>query len=74
MTPTLATILGDAGGSITHLAYHLSALRQIAKGTRGPKEETFGLKSTAPRAARGRMTHIVIMTAAGHPRMPRLDE
>lgn len=25
-------------GSIAHLAYHLGAMRQIAKGMRGPKE------------------------------------
>ena len=29
-------------GSIAHLAYHLGAIRQIAKETRGPKEGTFG--------------------------------
>jgi hypothetical protein len=28
-------------GSIAHLAYHLGAIRQIAKQTRGPKEGTF---------------------------------
>ena len=28
-------------GSVTHLAYHLGAIRQIAKATRGPKEGTF---------------------------------
>ncbi len=28
-------------GSIAHLAYHLGAIRQIAKSTRGPKEGTF---------------------------------
>ena len=28
-------------GSIGHLAYHLGAIRQIAKETRGPKEGTF---------------------------------
>ena len=28
-------------GSIVHLAYHLGAIRQIAKGARGPKEGTF---------------------------------
>ena len=27
--------------SIAHLAYHLGAIRQISKGTRGPKEGTF---------------------------------
>ena len=27
--------------SIAHLAYHLGAVRQIAKGTRGPKEGTY---------------------------------
>jgi hypothetical protein len=27
--------------SIGHLAYHLGAIRQIAKGARGPKEGTF---------------------------------
>ena len=28
-------------GSIAHLAYHLGAVRQIARGARGPKEGTF---------------------------------
>ena len=28
-------------GSIAHLAYHLGAIRQISKDTRGPKEGTF---------------------------------
>jgi hypothetical protein len=28
-------------GSVAHLAYHLGAIRQIAKGARGPKEGTF---------------------------------
>lgn len=28
-------------GSIAHLAYHLGAIRQIDKGTRGPREGTF---------------------------------
>ena len=28
-------------GSIAHLAYHLGAIRQIAKATRGPREGTF---------------------------------
>jgi len=28
-------------GSIAHLAYHLGAIRQIDRGTRGPKEGTF---------------------------------
>jgi hypothetical protein len=28
-------------GSIAHLAYHLGAIRQISKATRGPKEGTF---------------------------------
>src|SRR5688572_33410516 len=28
-------------GSIAHLAYHLGAIRQIDKGSRGPKEGTF---------------------------------
>ena len=28
-------------GSIGHLAYHLGAIRQIARATRGPKEGTF---------------------------------
>jgi hypothetical protein len=27
--------------SIAHLAYHLGAIRQIAKATRGPREGTF---------------------------------
>lgn len=38
--------VGDAGlkgiiGSIAHLGYHLGAIRQIDKGTRGPKEGAF---------------------------------
>jgi hypothetical protein len=33
--------LGGMIGSIGHLAYHLGAIRQIAKGARGPKEGTF---------------------------------
>jgi hypothetical protein len=28
-------------GSIAHLAYHMGAIRQISKATRGPKEGTF---------------------------------
>ena len=28
-------------GSIAHLAYHLGAIRQIARGARGPREGTF---------------------------------
>ena len=28
-------------GSVAHLAYHLGAIRQISKSTRGPKEGTF---------------------------------
>lgn len=28
-------------GSIVHLAYHLGAMRQIAKGARGPREGTY---------------------------------
>jgi hypothetical protein len=28
-------------GSVAHLAYHLGAIRQIAKGARGPREGTF---------------------------------
>ena len=31
-------------GSIAHLAYHLGAIRQIARGARGPKEGTFVLR------------------------------
>lgn len=34
--------LGGMIGSIAHLAYHLGAIRQIAKRGRGPKEGTFG--------------------------------
>ena len=33
--------LGGMVGSIAHFAYHLGAIRQIHKGTRGPKEGTF---------------------------------
>lgn len=40
---TPATDLDAAGmiSSIAHLAYHLGAIRQISKATRGPKEGTF---------------------------------
>lgn len=31
-------------GSIAHLAYHLGAIRQIAKSARGPREGTFSDK------------------------------
>jgi hypothetical protein len=33
--------LGGMVGSIAHLAYHLGAIRQIHKETRGPREGTF---------------------------------
>ena len=33
--------LGGMVGSIAHLAYHLGAIRQIHRDTRGPKEGTF---------------------------------
>ena len=33
--------LGGMMGSVAHFAYHLGAIRQIHKGTRGPKEGTF---------------------------------
>ena len=33
--------LGGMIGSIAHLAYHLGAIRQIDKSTRGPREGTF---------------------------------
>lgn len=33
--------LGGMMGSIGHFAYHLGAIRQIAKNSRGPKEGTF---------------------------------
>jgi hypothetical protein len=33
--------LGGMIGSIAHFAYHLGAIRQIDKSTRGPKEGTF---------------------------------
>ena len=32
-------------GSIAHLAYHLGAIRQIDRSTRGPKEGTFSTQS-----------------------------
>ena len=34
-------------GSIAHFAYHLGAIRQIDKSTRGPKEGTFSSGSSA---------------------------
>jgi len=42
-TPREATEVAVTGmfGSIAHLAYHLGAIRQIAKEIRGPKEGTF---------------------------------
>jgi hypothetical protein len=33
--------LTGVAGSVAHLAYHLGAIRQINKATRGPKEGTF---------------------------------
>jgi hypothetical protein len=33
--------LGGMIASVAHLAYHLGAIRQIAKGARGPKEGTY---------------------------------
>ena len=39
--------LGGMVGSVAHLAYHLGAIRQIAKGARGPKEGDFR-KSPGP--------------------------
>lgn len=35
-------------GSIAHLAYHLGAIRQIAKGARGPKEGDFSTSARQP--------------------------
>lgn len=32
--------------SVAHLAYHLGAIRQISKGSRGPREGTFSQAST----------------------------
>ena len=42
-SPRAASEMELAGmiGSVVHLAYHLGAIRQIAKGARGPKEGTF---------------------------------
>jgi hypothetical protein len=42
-SPRSATELELAGmlGSVAHLAYHLGAIRQIDKSTRGPREGTF---------------------------------
>jgi hypothetical protein len=42
-SPRPATELELAGmlGSVAHLAYHLGAIRQIDKSTRGPREGTF---------------------------------
>jgi hypothetical protein len=36
-----AVALGGMIGSVAHLAYHVGAIRQIDKSTRGPKEGTF---------------------------------
>src|SRR5687767_13731408 len=38
---TTVVELSGMVGSIAHLAYHLGAIRQIDKGSRGPKEGTF---------------------------------
>ncbi len=35
------TELNGMVGSVAHLAYHLGAIRQIARGARGPREGTF---------------------------------
>jgi hypothetical protein len=42
-SPRTVTTVEFAGmlGSIAHLAYHLGAVRQIARGARGPREGTF---------------------------------
>jgi len=42
-SPRAASEVEVAGmvASVAHLAYHLGAIRQIAKGARGPKEGTF---------------------------------
>ena len=42
-TPRQATVVELTGmvGSIAHLAYHLGAIRQIARSARGPREGTF---------------------------------
>jgi hypothetical protein len=42
-SPRAVTPVEFAGmlASIAHLAYHLGAIRQISKGTRGPREGTF---------------------------------
>jgi hypothetical protein len=39
---TLPVELCGMIGSVAHLAYHLGAIRQIAKNARGPREGTFG--------------------------------
>ncbi|MBC7897185.1 MAG: hypothetical protein H7066_17335 [Cytophagaceae bacterium] len=39
---TTTVELNGMVGSVAHLAYHLGAIRQIAKGARGPREGTFG--------------------------------
>ena len=36
-----AVELSGLAGSVAHLAYHLGAIRQIARAARGPKEGTF---------------------------------
>jgi hypothetical protein len=42
-TPREATAVELTGmiASVAHLAYHLGAIRQISKDTRGPREGTF---------------------------------
>lgn len=42
--PVLAKLFSELSGvigSIAHLAYHLGAIRQIDKSSRGPKDGTF---------------------------------
>jgi hypothetical protein len=48
-SPREATRIELAGmiGSIAHLAYHLGAIRQISKETRGPREGTFATAEDA---------------------------
>ena len=44
-----AVELTGMAGSVAHLAYHLGAIRQINKSTRGPKEGTFSVRELASR-------------------------
>ena len=41
LTIAIGFVLRAAAGAVAHAAYHLGAIRQIDKQTRGPREGTF---------------------------------